>query len=86
MLYDLRREIPCPAQQQLSDSEATVQEEMDVVIDLINRVEEQEALVVQNVRRPKTRLEALADEAALRTRTKVAQLQVRGVACGAVIA
>ena len=50
---------------------------MDVVIDLINRVEEQEALVVQNVRRPKTRLEALVDEAALRTRTKVAQLQVR---------
>ncbi len=52
---------------------------MDVVIDLINRVEEQEALVVQNVRRPKTRLEALTDEAALRTRTKVAQLQVRGL-------
>ena len=50
---------------------------MDVVIDLINRVEEQEALVVQNVRRPKTRLESLVDDAALRTRTKVLQLQVR---------
>ena len=62
---------------QLHDCTAIAQEEMDVVIDLINRVEEQEALVVQNVRRPKTRLEALVDEAALRTRTKVLQLQVR---------
>ena len=46
------------------------------MVDLINRVEEQEALVVQNVRRPKTRLDTLVDDATLRTRTKALQLQV----------
>ncbi len=50
---------------------------MDIVVDLINRVEEQEALVVQNVRRPRTRLETLVDDATLRTRTRALQLQVQ---------
>ena len=73
-----RRELLCSGDQQLNvHTHATAQEEMDVVIDLINRVEEQEALVVQNVRRPKTRLEAVVDDATLRVQTKVQQLQVR---------
>ena len=61
--------------------EHDAQEEMDIVIDLINRVEEQEALVVQSVRRPKTRLETLVDDATLRTRAKALQLQVQYRAC-----
>lgn len=49
---------------------------MDLIVDLVQLLEEQQALVVQHVQRPRTQVASVLEATALRAEAKKRQLQV----------